>query len=110
MTSAVTFTLGSHYRRSVYRNPYVMGTWIAGFTFLTLLLLLPECSLTRVFHIASENFNHPNATNPVWHDWQKMPSDANMTRKFNSFEPAKRAQWDGGGSLEIGRVSTAGMS
>jgi len=47
------FSLGSHYRRSVWRNPFLVAVWVIGITFITLLLLLPECELTRVFHIAS---------------------------------------------------------
>jgi len=72
MSAALTFSLGSHYRRSVWRNPFLVAVWVIGFTFITLLLLLPECELTRVFHIASETFNTANSTTPAWQEWQKL--------------------------------------
>ena len=44
----------------------VQGLWIGLMALTTLLLLLPPCHFTHVWHIASEQFNSDNDYSPVW--------------------------------------------
>lgn len=44
----------------------VQGLWAGLMTLCSLLLLLPPCHFTHVWHMASEQFNAANDYSPVW--------------------------------------------
>lgn len=71
IASSVIFTFGSQFRRPVYRNYFLIFAWAAIFTAISLALLLPHSSFTHLWHVASEQFNQPNATSPVWKAYQE---------------------------------------
>lgn len=59
LTCAATFSFGGVHRQPVWANKRLCATLIGGFTFASLLLLLPSNPVSMVFHIASEDFNSP---------------------------------------------------
>ncbi len=51
----------------------VQGAWTAIITLMSFVLLLPHSSFTHLWHVASEDFNGPNSTSPVWIQYQVIP-------------------------------------
>ena len=48
----------------------MQGLWTGLMALTTLLLLLPPCHFTHVWHIASEQFNTDNDYSPVWESFR----------------------------------------
>jgi cation-transporting ATPase 13A3/4/5 len=59
VASSLAFSIGGAFRRPVLRNFVLVGITAALLCLASLLVLLPPCPLTRVFHMASEQFNTP---------------------------------------------------
>jgi predicted P-type ATPase len=70
ITSAMVFSFGSAFRRPVVFNYRLLGAWTAIITLMSFVLLLPHSSFTHLWHVASEDFNGPNSTSPVWIQYQ----------------------------------------
>lgn len=70
MSSAMVYSQGGHYRAPLWKNRWLCGAFTLGYTLLTLLLLLPDSSFVRVFHITSHRDNRPHADNPIWTAYQ----------------------------------------
>merc|ERR1712028_28597 len=64
ITSAVTFSYGHDWREPVYKNYYVMVSWLSLFVFHTYLLLSSNNTLTEAFHVSSIEFG--GWDNSVW--------------------------------------------
>ena len=48
----------------------MQGLWTGLMALTTLLLLLPPCHFTHVWHIASEQFNSDNDSSPAWESYR----------------------------------------
>ena len=59
VAASLAFSIGGAFRRPVLRNFVLVGITAALLCLASLLVLLPPCPLTRVFHMASEQFNTP---------------------------------------------------
>jgi len=59
VAASLAFSIGGAFRRPVLRNFVLVAITAALLCLASLLVLLPSCPLTRVFHIASEQFNTP---------------------------------------------------
>ena len=59
ITSALIFGFGAEFRRPVLTNWPLTMSWAALFALGSYLLLADSNAVTRVFHVASEQFNYP---------------------------------------------------
>jgi len=62
--SAVVFSFGHLFRLSWYDNLTLLGLAASGFGFLSLLMLMEPCGLTRAFHLAYELVDHHEPWSP----------------------------------------------
>ncbi|KAJ7563253.1 hypothetical protein O6H91_03G102700 [Diphasiastrum complanatum] len=79
ITAAFIFTFGATYRKNVFANWLLLVSYIGLVALFSVLLLLPNSSFTSQWHVASEQFNKPNADSPVWAMYQEhggQPSPA----------------------------------
>ena len=72
LASAAAFSIGGAFRRPLPRNIALSAALLGLYLFTTLLLLLPPSAASRVFHIASDQFNSPCAAHCY-------PTDAPVT-------------------------------
>ena len=70
ITCAFTFSFGSSFRRVVVRNYGLCIIYVALLALLSCVLLLPPSRLTALWHVASEAYNSPGTTSPVWQAYQ----------------------------------------
>ena len=70
ITCAFTFSFGSSFRRVVVRNYGRCIIYVALLALLSCVLLLPPSRLTALWHVASEAYNSPGTTSPVWQAYQ----------------------------------------
>ena len=70
ITCAFTFSFGSSFRRVVVRNYGLCVIYVALLVLLSCVLLLPPSRLTALWHVASEAYNSPGTTSPVWQAYQ----------------------------------------
>ncbi|EFJ32188.1 hypothetical protein SELMODRAFT_439526 [Selaginella moellendorffii] len=71
ITSAFVFTFGSGFRKNVFNNHLLIGSYAGLVILFSFLLLLPHSSLTSLWHVASEQFNRLGTDSPVWILYQK---------------------------------------
>jgi len=50
---------------------------------ISLAILLPHSSYTHLWHVASEEFNGPNTTSPVWIAYQQQGGDPSAAMSFS---------------------------
>ncbi|KAG0585432.1 hypothetical protein KC19_2G011200 [Ceratodon purpureus] len=84
ITSAFVFTFGSVFRKNVFKNWFLVGSYGGLLVFMSALLLLSHSGFTSLWHVASEQFNKMNSNSPVWIAYQAhggSPSSA-MPFKF----------------------------
>jgi hypothetical protein len=68
--SGIVFSLGSKFRQTVFKNPFIWIVWIVIFLIYSCLLLIDVNDSTAVFHVASNAFNGRNAQSPIWMRFQ----------------------------------------
>ena len=84
ITSGLVFSLGASFNRPLIRNYLLCAVW-GGLYALTLFLLLsPPNTATRIFHVASQNFNGIGTDSPVWMKYQSSPADGGSGGKPSS--------------------------
>ncbi|KAH9540758.1 hypothetical protein CY35_14G023000 [Sphagnum magellanicum] len=71
ITSAFVYTFGSVFRKSVFLNWVLMVSYGGLLMFMSVILLLPANAFTSLWHVASEQFNRPNPSSPVWIEYQE---------------------------------------
>jgi len=83
VASSVVFSFGSQFRQTVFRNYLLMVSWASIFVVISLAILLPHSSFTHLWHVASEEFNGPNTTSPVWITYQQQGGDPSAAMSFS---------------------------
>jgi hypothetical protein len=68
--SGIVFSLGSKFRRNVFRNPFIWIVWLVIFLIYASFLLSDVSDSTAIFHVASNAFNGRNAESPIWMRYQ----------------------------------------
>ena len=71
-SAAMTFSFGGNFRAPIWKNWGLVLSWSASMIVVGLLLLSGPNSLTRVFHIASEDFNGCGTKQPIWKEYQRL--------------------------------------
>ena len=66
----MAFTFGASFRRPVWHNVTLVGTFAALFLKVTVVLLTGPNAFTAVFHIASYQYNHADTNSAVWRRYQ----------------------------------------
>jgi len=66
ITSGLTFSFGTEFRKSILTNWVLILCWVALYLTTTLVFLTGPNTVTVAFHMASEQFNCVDPVNPVW--------------------------------------------
>uniref|UniRef100_A0A0G4HJG7 P-type ATPase A domain-containing protein n=1 Tax=Chromera velia CCMP2878 TaxID=1169474 RepID=A0A0G4HJG7_9ALVE len=81
VTGAVVFSFGYEFRQSVFKSLPVLVLGLILFGFTLFLILSPSNAATRLFHMATENYNAAGTVSPAWKGYQEAgnpPSDISM--------------------------------
>merc|ERR1712080_336820 len=83
LNTAITFSLGSTYRKPVYYNWMLMLSWFVAYLIMVLAYLLPDGPLPRTFHISSYQANKPHTENPIWIEYQNEGGETSPAMPFD---------------------------
>jgi len=70
VTAAFLFTNGSHFRRNVCANYYLVASYIVCIVCISAVVLCDQNGFTELFHAASEQFNNESPSNPIWESYR----------------------------------------
>eukprot|EP00249_Psilotum_nudum_P025155 c29394_g1_i2 orf=541-4356(-) len=83
ITSAVAFSFGFIFRKHIFHNRLLVGCYGGIILLMSLVLLLPSSGFTALWHVASEQFNRPNTTSPVWIAYQEHGGSISSAMPFD---------------------------
>eukprot|EP00249_Psilotum_nudum_P025156 c29394_g1_i3 orf=75-833(-) len=83
ITSAVAFSFGFIFRKHIFHNRLLVGCYGGIILLMSLVLLLPSSGFTALWHVASEQFNRPNTTSPVWTAYQEYGGSISSAMPFD---------------------------